>query len=262
MEYTPPRPREKSWCRATGGRAGTLAQLVSAVVIATALTGCSHAPREEPISPLGAGAGEPTFPPGSTGTGTPDERAGADPHRGDDPSAASVTATPGEPEGPREELEDLLGRYDAALSALHADPTAAGDDDHPLTREWLEVVVVGSQLDREVRGRILAGALDDSLAVVAGPEGVSYSNTATEVHVGGDGSLEWTNCGYAPGLGVDLHSGAVLDTNRTHTSGRGRAVRDPGGRLVVSELWDDRTRLLGPDEPNPCESAEPTGAPR
>ncbi|MEZ5238008.1 MAG: hypothetical protein R2716_03325 [Microthrixaceae bacterium] len=151
----------------------------------------------------------------------------------------------------------MLERYDAALTALHAEPLAAADDDHPLTRDWLSVVVGGSQLDREVRGRIVAAALDDSMAVVPGPEG-SFSNRALEVEVSPDGSLRWTNCGYAPGIGVDTGTGAVLDDNRTTTSGRGTAVRGAGGSLVVSELWDDEVRVLAPGEPDPCAVGEAT----
>ncbi len=152
----------------------------------------------------------------------------------------------------RVEVAGLLARFDSAISALYSDPLAAGDDNHPLSVDWLAVVLGGSQLDREVRGEILAAGRDDSIRIVPDPQGISFTDVAIKVTREADGSLTWTNCGYAPGVAVDLVSGEVRDDNRTSTRGRGRAIAGPDGESIISELWDDETYILEPGEADPC----------
>lgn len=181
---------------------------------------------------------------------------GADPDPAplaDPTGAGDDSATPGQTSALHDEVVDLLGRYDLAITALYSDPLAAGDDSHPASRAWLEVVEAGTQLDREVRGRILASGRDDAMAVIP-PTGAatSFVNTATAVEESSDGSITWTNCGFSPGIGVGLDGGEVLDDSRAHTSGTGRAVRESDGTLKLVELWDDSTEVLGPDATNPC----------
>ncbi|MCZ7629494.1 MAG: hypothetical protein M5U19_10770 [Microthrixaceae bacterium] len=185
----------------------------------------------------------------TTAGGKPSDAPGEGAATGPEDTSAELGASQ---EEAREEVAELLERFDAALTALYANPLAAGDDEHPLSVKWLEVVVGGSQLDRQVRGRILASATRDRMRIVPDAHGTSFANVAIGLNQEPDGSLTWTNCGYAPGVGVDLGTGQVLDDNRTSTRGRGRAVRGPDGRLSISELWDDETVLLDPGEPDPC----------
>lgn len=222
---------------------GALALLLVGGMLAGGMVlGACTSPRAEPeVSPL-----EGTTP------GAP-PHTGAQPDQGPSTDAVAPGVESGTGASPVDaELDQLLGRFDAAISALYADPLAAGDDAHPLSVAWLGVVVGGSQLDRQVRGEILAAGAEDHMRILPDRDGVAFANTALEVSVHPDGSVTWTNCGYAPGVGVDLDTGEVRDDNRTTTRGRGRAVRDEHGGLVMSELWDDRTSLLPPGEPDPC----------
>jgi hypothetical protein len=201
--------------------------------------GCNTGSPQENVSPL---QDEPTTP--------------VDParHTNTDTHTSTSTSTPEKTlvTDNEEALTELLGRFDAAISGLYADPLAAGDDNHPLTVAWLDVVIGGSQLDRQVRGRILASGTEDGMRIVPDADGTSFTDVALGLTEEPDGSLTWTNCGYAPGVGVDLHTGEVLDDNRTSTRGRGRAVRGADGTLSISELWDDESYRLAPGEPDPC----------
>ena len=180
------------------------------------------------------------------------------PAAADPPAPVDPGPGPGRAESLREELDALLARFDDAVTGLYADPLSAGDDHERASLRWLDVVVGGSQLDREVRGRILAAARDDNMMVVPAPEeDTSFVNTASAVTSHADGSISWTNCGFSSGVGVDLLDRHVLDDDRAVTTGRGRAIRSGSGRLMVSELWDDRTIVVEPDAPNPC--LEPSG---
>ncbi len=211
-------------------------------------TACARTSGQASIEPLGqerdahpttettAGRSTPVGSDGSGGTGSSSHTPGEE---------ATGTDAVGE-------LDDLLQRFDIAITGLFAEPLAAAADDHPLSRAWLEVVVAGSELDRQVRGRILASGTDDGIRIVAGDEGISFSNVALEVTEQPDGSLEWVNCGYAPGVGVDMHTGEVRDDNRTSTRGRGTAIRGTDGELMISELWDEESTLLADGEPDPC----------
>lgn len=150
------------------------------------------------------------------------------------------------------EVTELLAAYDRALGDLYATPLAAADADHPLTVGWHEIVEPGSVLDDEVRTRILTDGRDNHLRVVAGAEGFAFRNLPLEVEDGVGAEMGWTNCGYSPGVGVHTVTGEVIDERRASTRGRGRAVRAPDGHLVLTELFDDRTELLGDGEPDPC----------
>lgn len=213
--------------RSLVGRAALAACLASGLLA----SGCGGVSTDQSVSPLRDGLTTP-----------------ADTARHTDTSLAGRAVVP----DTEEALTELLGRFDAAISALYAEPLTAGDDNHPLSVAWLDVVIGGSQLDRQVRGRILASGTEDGMRIVPDADGTSFTDVALELSEEPDGSVTWTNCGYAPGVGVDLDTGEVLDDNRTSTRGRGRAVRGSDGALSISELWDDESYLLAPGEPDPC----------
>lgn len=231
-----------------GARAATL---VTATFVACSLvTGaCSRSAGQGSIEPLDEAASSDQS---STTDRSPRDRSPSG--SVDVPGTTTPTGAADPDTDAAAELDELLTRFDRAISELYAEPLAAGADDHPLSEAWLRVVVAGSELDRQVRGRILASGTDDGMRIVADDEGISFSNVASELTVNPDGSLEWLNCGYSPGVGVDIRTGEVRDDNRTSTRGRGRAVRGADGRLLISELWDDETRLLEDNEPDPCRS--------
>lgn len=235
-------PRRSYLVRATRGCALMVCLATSLLAV-----GCSGASPDQGVSPLQDGTPttiDPSLPTDADHSVEPEESG----HDASDPNPRDRTQVA----DADQEVALLLGRFDAAISALYAEPLAAGDDHHPLSVAWLGVVVGGSQLDRQVRGRILASGTEDGMRIVPDAGGVSFENVAIDLTEESDGSLTWTNCGYAPGIGVDLETGVVLDDNRTSTRGRGRAVRDSDGTLSISELWDDESHVLAPGEPDPC----------
>lgn len=226
--------------------------LVGLAAVGVPAAGCTGASPDQNVSPLEDDAtrearpsdqADPSeTPPGALASGAQQQT----------PAQESTEKDHTTEEQAQREVADLLGRFDTALTALYADPLAAGDDTHPLSVAWLDVVVGGSQLDRQVRGRVLASGTADRMRIVPDEHGTSFTNVALEVTKAPDGSLTWTNCGYAPGVGIDIDTGEVLDDNRTSTRGRGTAVRSANGALSISELWDDETVILDPGDPDPC----------
>lgn len=172
----------------------------------------------------------------------------------DGPVTTAAVGSAGETidEALRAEVDELLERFDRAVSDLAAQPLAAGDDSHPLSRAWLAVVDPGSPLDDEVRSRILTDGTDNGQRIVAGSDGTAFRNTALDVTRGVDGSVSWTNCGYAPGLAVDIRTGEIRDDRRASTRGHGTAVRTQQGELRLSRLVDEEIVHLAPGEPDPC----------
>lgn len=168
------------------------------------------------------------------------------------PAEAGDPGPPGQDATITSEVDDLLRRYDAALTALSSEPAAVADPQHPLTLEWHEVVAPGSGLDLDMRARIGADLVDSAMVVRPGPEGTAYRTLALEVHEGPEGSLLWEHCGYSPGVGMEISTGAVLDDRRASTRGAGAAERRPDGSLVIVELRDDDLVLLEPGVPDPC----------
>lgn len=233
-------------------RSSWAARVATATVLAALAPACAHRGSEGAVEPLAAGPQTSTEQQGTaprdTGPsgGSPIEPPVAAGQSGVSDGGNTATSDA------RQELRALLGSYDRAITALYADPWAAGDDVHPLSVAWLEVVTPGSQLDREVRGRILSAAREDNLRIIPPPFGTSFTNTALAVTEEPDGSLTWDNCGYAPGVGVDITTGAVLDERRASLRGRGTAVRGSDGHLVISQLFDDETTLLGRGDADPC----------
>lgn len=247
--------------------ASAFAIAVFAVVLAAAVSvgACGRGePRAGSTGVRPLGTADPTGTGSGTGsTGTVDSTVAvgsSDQARDDSPRAdtAPVDETASEVGQPdaRRRIDALLDRFDVAITELYRQPLAVGDDSHPVSRQWLDVVIPGSQLDRQVRGRVLAAGTVDRMRVEPPQRGTtSFVNTASEVSEAADGSVTWTNCGFSPGVGVDIADGQVLDDSRAVTRGRGRAVPQPDGTLAVAELWDDSTEVLPAGAENPCEVA-------
>lgn len=229
------------------GRAALQGVLVLCLASGLLTGGCTDVSPDQSVSPLQDGASTPVDPARNTDASPSGASEGSGHGTSDRSTGDGTLVTAAD-----KEVAELLGRFDSAISALYAEPLAAGNDNHPLSVAWLDVVIGGSQLDRQVRGRIVASGTDDGMRIVPDAGGTSFTNVALELTQEPDGSLAWTNCGYAPGIGVDLDTGEVLDDNRTSTRGRGRAVRGSDGLLSISELWDDESHLLTPAEPDPC----------
>lgn len=250
--------------RVAGRTAAVVATFMVSVALVPMAGGCSSGSGDPPrLQPLGSGHVA--------------ERDGAEPDRaatsdsppsgaadlGDDAGEPVPAPTP-DPAGPatggaasprnaaEAEVDELLARYDAALTALSAEPGAVTDPAHPLTLAWHSVVASGSALDSELRGRIHSDLVDRRMVIHPGAEGTSYRTLAITVSETPDGSLGWTHCGYSPGVGVNATTGEVLDDRRASTRGSGRAQRMADGSLVVVELHDDGIEMLEPGEADPC----------
>jgi len=252
--------------RRTSTRAGRT--LVAAAALTLTATACAGGHSgEQTIMPLARG-GHVTTPatvaPTTTrphDTGQPDsaQSATAPPAKaqpGSAPVSGPITTAGGRPARPEErrEVDALLTDYDRALTALSAEPAAAGAVDNPLTEAWRTVVVPGSRLDMELRTRIATDMALNGRRYVPDSTGFSYRNRALGITVVDDGTVRWENCGYSPGVGVSLADGTVVDDARASTRGTARAHRGPDGRLVVDELVDEQKELLAEGVADPCEA--------
>ena len=167
---------------------------------------------------------------------------------GTDPPDAATAAPPA--------LEALLVDYDRTLTLLSADPAAAADVNSALRQRWLSVVAAGSLLAGDLPDGVLRLQRDRN-EVVRPPAGaLSYVHHAVRTVPAADGSLSFTWCGWSPGIGFDLTTGAILDDGVAHSHGTGRAVSTPSGwRLVVLEMTDSTILPAGSPDPCPTEPA-------
>jgi hypothetical protein len=173
---------------------------------------------------------------------------------------ADADADPGQPADPRlAVLEALLERHDRARTALAAEPGAASDPQSAVVRRWHRVVEEGSILDDYVRSATLTDLEANRMVVRPRTTGAFAGPTSWVTHVvevepaGEDPNLvSFRYCGYSPGIGYHIGTGAVLDDRRSHSRGRGVAEIAGDGNARLTELGDDDIRILGPGEADPC----------
>lgn len=226
-----------------------VATAVAVALVGPVLTSCAGEVPDAQVAPLTGDTRAPSETAPTTARDGPSRRSD---EIADGPSGQGLAAGDSAVPGPEGEVTSLLVEYDRALGELVAHPAAAADETDPLTVAWHRIVEPGSALDVEVRTRIATDGRDNHMRIVAGEEGFAFRNLPLAVSADVDGSVAWTNCGFSPGIGVHIDTGAVIDDRRASTRGRGRATRSHSGALVITELFDDRTDLLRDDEPDPC----------
>lgn len=187
--------------------------------------------------------------------------------------AASTPSVPAGADGPamepppvpvggpaeRREVDEVLRRYDQALSDLSAAPEAVDDPADPLLSAWHQVVPADSELDQAVRDRI-RGRRGEGVRVTPPGGALSYVHRAVDVVAGerpvavadADEERSFTWCGWSPGVAVRTGDGAVVDDLVGHARGTGTIRRSPGGTWVVATLFETELSTLPPGSPDPC----------
>jgi hypothetical protein len=159
----------------------------------------------------------------------------------------------------RREVDEVLERYDRALSELSADPEAADDPADPLLAAWHRIVPAESELDAAVRDRI-RGRRAEGVRVTPPPGGLSYVHRAVDVVAGSppvaapdaDEERAFTWCGWSPGDAVRAGDGAVVDDLVGHARGTGTLRRPVGGAWTVATLFETELTTLPAGSPDPC----------
>ena len=167
-----------------------------------------------------------------------------------DPVVTPDGAGPSPQDPVAEAVDQLLARYDRALTDLSAQPAAAADPGHPLHLAWSSVVSPGTALAADLPAAITARARD-GVVVEPGAEGLAYRHHALEVVPAEDGSVGFTWCGWSPGIARDVTTRAVTDDGVGHAHGTGRARPGPAG-WVLDSLDQSDLVVLAPGTPDPC----------
>lgn len=148
----------------------------------------------------------------------------------------------------------LLARYDDLVTQLAVQPSTSLDPGAPIRLEWSELVpaesaLSNSVLDQLVRGPVLAGT-----RLLPGPDGVSFRHHVDRTSRRDDASIEFSWCGYSPGIRIETATGKVIDDQVAHIRGIGRADRSQfNSELWVLDAFDQLDlKVLPPESGDPC----------
>lgn len=186
----------------------------------------------------------------------PDTEASGMEPPGDGPVAvtdgAATGGTPPLTDEPSQALVDeVLRRYDVALSALAVDPAALAAAGSPERARWDSVVLPGSPLSDDLLSSLVRRQREDRLVVVPPPGRLSYLHRALLVDPPRAGAVSFTWCGWSPGIGRDADSGEVVDDAVGHARGTGQ-LRLVGDVWMLEALDEVELDVLAPGSPDPC----------
>ena len=194
------------------------------------------------------------------GTSTATSRPGPTTSTTDRQVAPTDDTTVAEPsDADRAAIDDLLARYDRALTDLAADPAAVTSLGHPLLIAWQAVVTPGTALADDLPAAITARHAE-GVVIRPSTEGISYRHRALQVIPAADGSMSFTWCAWSPGIGYDISTGAVVDDAVGHAHGTGRShVVDGTWRLDALDQSDLDALAPGTQDPCPAEVVRVAG---
>jgi len=230
---------------------GVTLQFIVAVVLILG-SGCSGAetPAREPVEPVERVESDRTLVPvDPVDEARPSNSAGAGAAEGAPPS--NPQGAPGAARATLAEIDAALLRYDELVTRLAADPVATSDPAHPARIEWATLVPVGTMLAEDVIEQLVSGPAAEGTRLVPPPEGSSYRHRALSVASAQDDGVEFSWCGYSPGVRVDLATGAVVDDDVAYVHGSGRLRPGPGG-WVIDALDHLALEVHPPGSPDPC----------
>lgn len=140
-------------------------------------------------------------------------------------------------------LQDLAGRYDAAIAQILADPRVAGNAGHPAVRAYTDLFVPGSNFAADALAAwVQLGA--EGQFHRPGPRGQMYESTVGEVVVDdGAATATFSLC--------SLVSLEVVDAAGRPLSGEGGLTAATGVAELVGSEW--RLRELTEVSPDGCE---------
>lgn len=167
----------------------------------------------------------------------------------DDRSTGGIPATTADERNRAHAVaSEVLDRYGVVLTELAAD--AAIDLDRFATR-WSTVADPSSAFSRDMLHTLVTRSRDDQMVIQPGPAGRSYVHRPVQITTVDDDQIDFTWCGYSPGIGVHVVSGEVLDDAVGHASGTGRLVQ-ADGRWLVDTLDQDHLVALPAGSDDPC----------
>lgn len=197
-------------------------------VVALIAAGCSGDDTTEPSSPTTSTPSSSTVETTSStapvaSSTTTASTTSPDPPASTSPTSAPTTSTPADPLTAA--IEDLLARYDAAVTTILTDPTVTSDPTSPAVTEYLALFAPGSAF---AQGALTAWAQDAAAgrSYRAGPGGAMIESSLVEVTEASDAEASFTACA--------VNSIQVLDS-------AGNVVESSGGVTFVqatAELFD------------------------
>ena len=211
------------------------------------------------------------------GTGrTPPRNTAPKPADGTDPTAPGPTTPrpttpagvgttsivgPGEPGDSERRLiaQGALDRYDRAVTALNADPSALLRPGDALVAELDAVVPAATVLASDVKAAV-ADRLSAGEQVRRPEDGTtSWVHHATAIvppdPVTGSGEIAFDWCSWSPGVAVDATSGTVTDDGVGHATGTG-TVALVGSTWTLTSLDQMSLEVLPAGSPDPCPGAQ------
>lgn len=237
------------------------AVLVAATLAATSCSGGSEGDALRPVDATGRGAGPGAAPASTTVRPTPAP-----------PTSAAPAPTVRSDDGPAPDREgrataalvdEVLARYDRALTALLRDPAAVLRPGDPVAAAWRATIAPGAVLVDDMSA-VAAQHVASNREVVP-PQGLdrSYVHRALTVEPRGGrseaaaGPIDFTWCGWSPGIVRDRGSGRVLDDGVAHATGTGTlspVVPTPpdGPTWVLGALDESTIDVLPAGSADPC----------
>ncbi|HTO00668.1 MAG TPA: hypothetical protein VL068_08335, partial [Microthrixaceae bacterium] len=153
-------------------------------------------------------------------------------------------------------VSELLGRYDYLVTQLAILPAVSADRNSPARLEWARLVPSESALHNSVLDQLVNRRLTDGTRLLPGPDGVSFRHHVERTSTRDDGSIEFSWCGYSPGIRINATTGAVVDDEVAHIRGVGRADRDQWDNSVwILDAFDQLDlNVLPAGSGDPCDA--------
>ena len=148
-------------------------------------------------------------------------------------------------------VAQLLVRYSQIVTDLAEHPDLASD---PLSEQRVRLdalVPPQSTLSVDVLSQLVLNPAADLTRVIPASTGLSYSYRPLKVSSSADGLINFTWCGYSPGVRVSQTSGEVLDDSVAQLQGTG-SVRAAGSDWVIDSLDHLEVTVLPPGSTDPC----------
>jgi len=153
----------------------------------------------------------------------------------------------------RRQVDAVLRGYDQLLTELSSNPGAAKDLKSPLLKKWAAVVGADSSLGGSMIAEILLRANEEDSIVVPPTSGLSYVHRSLRAERTDANIIEFSWCGYSPGIGVNRSSGEVIDDAIAHSHGVGQLRKDRSVWLLDA-LDQIELRILPAKSADPCPS--------
>lgn len=161
-------------------------------------------------------------------------------------------------------VDELLLRYDTLVTRLADDPATMIDPTNATRLEWNQLVPADTALSADVLEQLVVDPVAEQTRLVPAPDGFSYRHRSLSVAEQVGDIIEFTWCGYSPGVRVDARSATVLDDAVAFVHGSGRLQLDPTG-WTIDALDHLSLEVHAPGSADPCpaeQSAQSDGSGR